>query len=79
MDDLVHFEEDFSSQTEMWSGGPVRSGWLSQPSPIPRSPDGDKKKTSLCVFGVCHSDDWLADHPSCVKVLMSGSTPPITH
>ena len=39
----------------------------------------EKKKTSLCVYGVCHSDDWLADHPSCVKVLMSGSTPPITH
>ena len=39
----------------------------------------EKKKSSLCVFGVCHSDDWLADHPSCVKVLMSGSTPPITH
>ena len=40
IDDLVHFEEDFNSQTEMWSGGPVR---LSQTSPIPRSPSGDKK------------------------------------
>ena len=39
----------------------------------------EKKKTSSCVFGVCHSDDWLADHPSCVKVLMLGSTLPITH
>ena len=28
IDDLVHFEEDFNSQTEMWSGGPVRSGYL---------------------------------------------------
>ena len=26
------------------SGGGVGSGWLSQTSPIPRSPDGDKKK-----------------------------------
>ena len=39
IDDLVHFEEDFNSQTEMWSG----RDRLCQTSPIPRSPDGDNK------------------------------------
>ena len=28
-------------------GGPVRSGWLSQPSPIPRSPDGDNNDSLI--------------------------------
>ena len=41
IDDLVQFEEDFNSRTEMWSG------WLSQTRPIPRSPDGDKKRTEI--------------------------------
>ena len=39
MDNLVQFEEDFNSGTKKLSGGPVG---LSQTSPIPRSPDGDK-------------------------------------
>ena len=43
IDNLVQFEEDFNSRTKKW----VRSGpvGLSQTRPIPRSPDGDKKKT----------------------------------
>ena len=40
INNLVQFEEDFNSRTEMWWWGPV--GLLSQTSPIPRSPDGDK-------------------------------------
>ena len=40
IDSLVQFEEDFNSWTKKWFGG----GWLSQTRPIPRSPDGDKKK-----------------------------------
>ena len=34
--------------------GPVRWGWLSQTSPIPRSPDGDKNmevSTKYCDLG----------------------------
>ena len=42
IDDLVQFEEDFNSRTEMWSGGDR----LSQTRPIPRSPDGDKKDSN---------------------------------
>ena len=38
---LVQFEEDFNSRTEMW-WGQVGVDRLSQTRPIPRSPDGDK-------------------------------------
>jgi len=41
IDDLVQFEEDFISRTKKLSGPVVR---LSQTSPIPRSPDGDKNQ-----------------------------------
>ena len=43
IDNLAQFEEDFNSPTKKWRwGGPVRL--LSQTSPIPRSPDGDKNQ-----------------------------------
>ena len=38
IDNLVQFEEDFNTNTEMWN----RIGWFSQTRPIPRSPDSDK-------------------------------------
>ena len=41
IDNLVQCDEDFNTHTEMWYRGGWVDGYL---TPIPRSPDGDKKK-----------------------------------
>ena len=42
----------------MKSGGGVGwSGWVSQTSPIPRSPDGDKKCIAICLFECSSIED----------------------
>ena len=67
MDDLVHFEEDFNSWTEKWSGGPVVR--LRQTRLIPRSPDGDKKGTILYQASLSNFNI----SPISVKILKTSS------
>ena len=64
-DTLVQFEEDFNSRTEKWSD-PVRSEWLSQIRPIPRSPDSDNNHIFL------QWSSWTLDKHLSVCLLIGG-------
>ena len=49
IDSLVQFEEDSNSRTKKWVGW-IGLDRLFQTTPIPRSPDGDKKHCRKCDF-----------------------------